>query len=251
MDITILGSGTGIPSLRRSSPSIMIESEKSTIICDTGPGTLRQIIKTGKTLNDIDIIIYSHFHIDHISDMIPFIFACKYAPGKFRTGNIKIIGCRGIKQLFHNLTIAYGHWVVPDHFSIEWHEEGEGTIFVNDLVIKTLPVNHIESSIAFRIEDRNGNSVVYSGDTDYCLNIIKLAYKADILILECSFPEGMKCDGHLIPSLAGKIARESQCKKLVLTHFYPPCEGEDIMTPLRNEFSGEVVLAEDLMKITP
>jgi len=31
-----------------------------------------------------------------------------------------------------------------------------------------------------------------SGDTDYCQNIIDLAFEVDILVLECSFPTGKK-----------------------------------------------------------
>lgn len=249
MDVTIIGSGTGIPSLGRASPCIMIETNKSTVLFDTGPGTLRQLLKTGTALNNIDLIVYTHFHIDHTADMIPFIFACKYSPEKLRTKDLTIIGPRGIKQLYHDLTMAYGRWVVPEHFSIEWIEAWEDIIHFDDLIIRTVPVKHIESSIAVRLEDSDEKFIVYSGDTDYCSSIIKLADKADLLILECSFPENMKCTGHLIPSLAGKIARESQCGKLVLTHFYPPCDSNDLLTPLSNEFHGDVVLAEDLMKI--
>ncbi len=56
------------------------------------------------------------------------------------------------------------------------------------------------------------------------------------LLLECSCPEGHKVAGHLTPSLAGRIARESGCKSLVLTHIYPECDRHDLMTPLRQEY---------------
>ena len=92
--------------------------------------------------------------------------------------------------------------------------------------------------------------MVYSGDTDYCDNIVKLGREADVLILECSFPDERKTEGHLTPSLAGKIAREASCKKLLLTHFYPVFQGHDILAECRKEFSGEIILAEDGMKIT-
>lgn len=250
MNVTIIGSGTGVPSVKRASPSILIETGSSKILCDTGPGTLRQLLKTGTSLNDIDIIAYSHFHIDHTADMIPFIFACKYSPGNIRSRNIKILGSPGIIRLFNNLADAYGSWVIPEHFSIEWIETGKSTMLFDGFSITTAPVNHIDSSIAMRIEDSAGKSIVYSGDTAYCEEIVKLAHKSDLLILECSFPEHMECTGHLIPSLAGKIATESQTNRLVLTHFYPPCDENDILTPLRKEFAGDVVMAKDLMKIS-
>ncbi len=57
----------------------------------------------------------------------------------------------------------------------------------------------------------------------------------------------MKVEGHLNAILAGKIARESNCKKLILTHFYPICDDYDILGQCKEEFSGDIILAEDLM----
>jgi ribonuclease BN (tRNA processing enzyme) len=95
-----------------------------------------------------------------------------------------------------------------------------------------------------------GRSLVYSGDTDYCGNIVRLGKEADLLILECSFPEERKKEGHLTPSLAGRIAREAQSKKLLLTHFYPVFQGHDIREECRKEYSGEILLAVDGMKVS-
>ena len=61
--------------------------------------------------------------------------------------------------------------------------------------------------------------------------------------------DGMKVEGHLTPSLAGKLAREANCRKLVLTHFYPPCNGVDIIARAKAEYPGEIVQAEDFMTI--
>jgi ribonuclease BN (tRNA processing enzyme) len=110
-------------------------------------------------------------------------------------------------------------------------------------------MKHSEASIGFRVE-AGGKSLVYSGDTDYCANIVRLGQNADLLILECSFPDERKAEGHLTPAIAGRIAREASCKKLLLTHFYPVFQGHDIRKESRKEFSGEILLAEDGMKIT-
>ena len=69
------------------------------------------------------------------------------------------------------------------------------------------------------------------------------------MILECSLPDDRKVEGHLTPSLAGQVARESECKRLLLTHFYPPCDDHDIVKIVKGQYAGEVMLAEDLMKV--
>ncbi len=249
MEITIIGSGTCVPSLRRAAPAIMVDTGAHKFLLDSGPGTLRQMLHAGITINDIDTIVYSHFHADHTADLVPFIFALKYSPGAIRTKNISIIGPPGLKEFYRSLTLAYGRWIIPEHFTINWIEAASGSITCGSATIKTAPTMHAESSMATRIELESGQAVVYSGDSEYCASLVELGRNADLLILECAFPEEMKSIGHLTPSLAGRIARESLCKKLLLTHFYPPCDESDLLTPLRKEFSGAVILAEDLMKI--
>jgi len=95
-----------------------------------------------------------------------------------------------------------------------------------------------------------GNAtVVYSGDTDASENLITLARDADLLICESALPDELKTEGHLTPSLAGKMAQQAGVKKLVLTHFYPECDKVDIRQQCAKTFSGEIILAKDLMRI--
>ena len=113
-------------------------------------------------------------------------------------------------------------------------------------MIKSIKSKHTDSSVSYRIE-YNGKAIVYSGDTDYSGEIIKISKNADLLILECSFP--YKAEGHLTPDLCGKIAAKANAKKLVLTHFYPECDEVDVKKQCSKEFKGKIVLAEDFMKI--
>jgi ribonuclease BN (tRNA processing enzyme) len=94
-----------------------------------------------------------------------------------------------------------------------------------------------------------GKSIVYSGDTDYCNSLVELASESDLLIVECSFPDEFKVDGHLTPSFAGRVAKESGAKRLLLTHLYPICDQYDIRSQAQRTYQGEIIVAEDLMKI--
>ena len=58
-----------------------------------------------------------------------------------------------------------------------------------------------------------------------------------------------KAEGHLTPSLAGKIAAASGARHLVLTHFYPEVLKTDIKMLCSKEFNGKITLAKDKMKI--
>ena len=122
-------------------------------------------------------------------------------------------------------------------------------IAFSDFRLQGFHLEHSDHSIGFRVMTPGGKAVSYSGDTDYCPNLILLARATDLLILECSFPDGSKVEGHLTPSLAGRVAREARCKRLLLTHFYPPCDDYDVKRAVESQYSGEVIVAEDLMKL--
>jgi ribonuclease BN (tRNA processing enzyme) len=144
---------------------------------------------------------------------------------------------------------VYGDWIIPESYTIHVEEMEEGEIDCGTFSITTKKANHNPESIAFRVADRK-SALVYSGDTDWSDDLVELAKDADVLLLECSFPDEMKVPGHLTPSEAGRLARLAGVKKLVLTHLYPPMEEVDIAVSVGGHFPGEVIRARDLMVIS-
>ena len=206
------------------------------------------MLEVGVTYRDIDALIYTHIHPDHVSDLVPILFACKYAELP-REGDLLCVGGPGFRSYFEKLKNLYCHWIEAQSYKLTIRETSEEGLLYRDLRILSKPMAHISESVGYRIEFKDGKSITVSGDTDYCQNIIELAYEVDLLILECSFPDGKKVEGHLTPSLAGKIASESHCRKLLLYHLYPVCDQYDILMHCRQAYQGEVLLAEDLMKV--
>ena len=206
------------------------------------------MLEVGLTYRDIDMILYTHIHPDHVSDLVPIIFATKYADIP-RDKELLCIGGPGFKSYFEKLKKLYGHWIDPESYELTIKEIPQDGIVYRGLRILSKPMAHISESVGYRIEFKDGKSITVSGDTDYCQNIIDLALEADLLVVECSFPDGRKVEGHLTPSLAGRIALESRCRKLMLYHLYPICDQYDILMQCRQVYQGEVLLAEDLMKV--
>jgi ribonuclease BN (tRNA processing enzyme) len=247
-ELIILGSGTGIPSLRRGFPGLLVFSDDSIILIDSGSGTLRRMLEVGITYQDIDLLLYTHTHPDHVSDLVPILFASKYADFP-RQKNLICVGGPGFKHYFDMLKKIYGSWIDAHSYDLTIEEVSEKPLLCRDLQISSKGMTHLLGSVGYRIDFKNGKSIAISGDTEYCRNIVELAHETDLLILECSFPDEKKREGHLIPSLAGRIALESRCKKLVLTHFYPICDQFDIQKECELVYKGETIIGEDFMKI--
>jgi len=249
--ITILGSGTCVPSLQRSSPSVIIETRSAKVLFDLGAGTIRRLLEAGITIFDVTHILLTHFHPDHTAELVPFIFSTKY-PGTYRQRTPFIIGgSRGIKDFYNGLRNVYGQWIELDHDLIrfiEFDTVSADRCHDDGFDIVTLPLKHIASSVGFRIETDDGLRIVYTGDTDVCDNVVALAEDADILICEAALPDRLKVDGHLTPSHAGDIASTARVKTLILTHFYPECDDVDMEAQCRKTYTGPLVLARDLMR---
>lgn len=248
MDLYILGSGTCVPIAQRGPAGLALTFNTHLLFFDGGGGSLRQMSRLNLDYRKIDFCCLTHFHPDHVSDLIPLLFAFNYPVDFQRTQSLHLIGPPGLKKLYDQFRGIFGSWIEPHTYELFLHEIEENHLSFGDFEIESLPMHHSTTAIGYRI-NHEGKSLVYSGDTDYCPNIVKLGKEAHLLILECSFPEPRKVAGHLTPSLAGKIAREAACRRLLLTHFYPLFQDQDILAACRREFSGEIILAEDGMQI--
>jgi ribonuclease BN (tRNA processing enzyme) len=250
--VTILGSGTCVPSLQRSSCSVLMQIGTTRLLFDSGPGTMRRLLEAETTIFDLDFIFYSHFHPDHSAELVPLIFATKYPDQNRRHLPLTIIAGQGLTELFSGLKAVYGEWIELAEgmlTSIELDNQSKDSRNFNDFTIESAPVEHNPESIAYRVTSVDGGSVVYSGDTDFSENLIELAKDADLLICESAMPDSLQVKGHLTPSMAGEIATRAGVGKLVLTHFYPDCDDVDIKQECRKTYSGPLLLAEDLMRI--
>ena len=124
-------------------------------------------------------------------------------------------------------------------------------------------------AFAFRFETDDG-SIVISGDTAPCANLVALAHGADILVhavldvgagtpdedesWEARQRERHLLEAHTTVSAAGRVAAEAGARKLVLTHFIP---GEDDLPDehwirgAAGGFDGEVIVGRDLLELVP
>jgi len=252
LDITILGSGTCVPSLRRSSCALLMETGGVKWLFDCGAGTLRRLLETGTEIFDIDTIFLSHFHPDHSGELVSFLFATKYPEKKRRKHPLKLAGGLGIIRFFENLKQVYGDWIVfgPGMLEIiELDTAAPDRRTIGPVTVETAPMAHNPESLGYRVTAPGGASAVYSGDTDYTDRLIALAEKTDLLICESALPDDRNTAGHLTPSRAGAIAAEAEVSELILTHFYPECDHADMVAECRKTYSGPLRLAEDLMRI--
>jgi ribonuclease BN (tRNA processing enzyme) len=247
--LTVLGSGTGFPSSLRGGPGYLVQSKGASLVMDLGMGTLSKLHGLGISLDRVGPILISHLHPDHVAELVSLLFALKNIVISRRLP-LELIGAPGLQMLLEKLQEVHGSWIRPEQFTVHIREMERGEVQIGDLKVVSLPVLHTEQSVGFRLTDLSGRSLAYSGDSDSCPALIELVRDVDLAVMECSFPDGKKCAGHLTPSEVGKIVSQGGAKKVVLSHFYPECEEVDVAAQCRRHYGGEVLAAEDLMELT-
>jgi ribonuclease BN (tRNA processing enzyme) len=252
MNLILLGTGTGHPLSDRGSPCLLLISGGTYTLFDLGSGALRQLSRIGIPHERINKILITHFHPDHTADLIHFLFATRTPDVLKRREPFLLVGPLGFTEFLQGLQKPYGKWLkVPadimgiDELDISKPDARE----YDDFILLSQPLPHTSQSIAYRVTARSGGTFVYSGDTGYSHELIDFARDTDLLVTECSFPDGGRVDGHLTPSEAGRIAAQAHVKRLLLVHFYPEVLATNISAECRRTFKGELILGQDFMHV--
>lgn len=260
MKLTIIGSGTAIIKKERRAPSFLLETNGQKLLFDCGWGCLEGLLEQGIDINEIDQIFISHSHADHLANLIPLLQSIlvtqAFFPNKTRKKDLIVHGYKGFKNDYEILRkIMFPERT--EQYKIEIHEHSGDKEKIGDIEIETKEVNHVPQyfpSVAYRINCEE-KSFTYSGDCNYNENIISLAQKSDLLLLDCSIPvESFQKYGsfpnHLSPYEAGEIAKKSEVKTLALFHFYEISTNGEIEKEIRKNFSGKLVISKDLQQVS-
>jgi ribonuclease BN (tRNA processing enzyme) len=249
MRLTILGSGTNVHPTRAAA-GYLVQTDRL-ILLDFGPRTLMNLIKSGVDRHRITHIFFSHYHADHFSDFVTFLFDAIIFT-KFEGGTrppLTVLGPRGTSRLFSTMFgMLPGFDQTP--FSVRYRDLDDRPLRIGSTKIVPASVLHSPKlpCLGYRIEYR-GKALTYSGDSQYCTPLVRLCGDADVAVLDCSFPASRPNPVHLHAGQCGRVAREAGAGKLILSHFYPITERYDVRTQAGEAFDGPIVKARDLMRI--
>ena len=239
MECLILGSGTIIQSdYQRNCSGYLIDRS---LLIDCGPGVWKSLGASGISADKIHTILLTHFHADHISDLLPFMLA-RYLSLQDQTTELRIYGPVGLKDWFYHLGMVAGSWMSDLKVKLN---EVTTAFSVDAFDISPAVTGHTDNSLCYRITGPRNRVLFYSGDSDYNETLIRQALQADLCILEASNTVATKIDGHMTPALAGKIARKAGVRHLVLTHMYPEVLAIDAEREAASHFDGKITLARD------
>ena len=254
MQLIVLGSGTSVFHPQRASAGFWLETNEGSVLLDCSADAAHRMAQENLDWLNLDAIWISHLHLDHCAGLAPFLFGIKWAPGiGDRKKPLRIFGCEGIEKLLKAID-AQNYKLFDQNFAIEIHEFApaeKGHTFDLFAGVKTeiISTPHRAESLAIRLTDRSGASIVYTSDTGFSEAIAGFARGADLLILECSFYRDKPTPKHLELADAMRIAKLAGPKQLLLTHLYPEWDDVDLEGEARKLWGGETTEAYDGLRL--
>jgi ribonuclease BN (tRNA processing enzyme) len=217
------------------------------VLLDCPPQTLAHLYRLGRTPADLDLVLLSHAHSDHIAGMDLLLLDAVYrhqpegAPSggsrETRQG-LAVAGPPGIYERLRQIVGLEERRLPPrDDPYITWFEVDGGQAFEwRDLLVEVVAMEHSVPDNGYRVHI-DGRVLAYTGDTAPGPHILELARGADALIVECGGPwPGTHCDWPDLFALRRELPASTQ---VFVTHYDPTS-----VPPLPEGLDGFVV-AED------
>lgn len=246
--LTVLGSGTLLPDEDRHSSCYELRTDDLRLLLDCGSGALHGFDRHGIRWQELDAVVFSHYHTDHIGDLAPLLFALKHGVRPPRTEPLSLVGPPGLHDLLDALAAGFGDHVEDPGFPVAVRElktRGAWKAPSGGARVRFHPTRHTDHSVAHRW--KVGSRVVaYTGDTGPDPDVADFVAGADVLICEASLPDTTDRKNHLTPGRVAELARRAQPRLLLTTHVYPPLVPEQVPEQVRAAgFAGRVEAARD------
>jgi ribonuclease BN (tRNA processing enzyme) len=268
--VQVLGSGGPELQDKRASSSYLVwQDGQARVLIDAGGGSALRFGESGAKMSQLDVMLFSHLHVDHSADFPSLMFSSwfeerkrplpiygpdgnNYFPSMVDFVHAFFNSRDGIYRYLSLLLVAQengGYELQPHNVA---GEPGSAAFQGEHLSAYAAKVIHGGvPALAWRIEI-GGKTIVFSGDTNgEGDNLVRLAKDADLFVAHNAVPEGatgVERRLHMPPSVIGQIAQQAHVKKLVLSHRMLRTLGKETETvsEIRKSFAGSVTFANDL-----
>lgn len=237
--LTVLGCHSPFPGPGGATPGYLLEVQGKAFLLDCGSGVVPQLANYRKPY-ELDGVFLSHLHHDHITDFFILQYALLVASQSGERTQPLSVYAPPIPEDWYK-KLSYGKLL--DRKSIQ---EAVRVILTEDCYVEFFQTDHAIPCYAMKISCQD-KVVLYGADSGMKTDWSKMGNCADLLILEATYLHKQlppKPTGHLSAQQAGEIAERIGAKRLLLTHYYPYNNLEELQQEAQQMYSGTCKVAQ-------
>ncbi len=241
MRVTLLGTGSALPSPDRVQSGVLVTDDDRRVLVDCGSGVVHRMAQHRVDHLGISTVLLTHHHLDHVADL-PTLLKARVLQDE---PECTIAGPPGTRAVLEGL-LATDNLIQRADLRIEEYSEGTERVTVGGMTVEPVSTRHSAASHAYRFDDR----LVVSGDTPPDEAIFSLADGVHTLVHECAYPDSVTTDDHTTPAGLRAGLDEISLERVVLTHLFPAAEqaAEAILAEMAST-DAEMQIAEDGMAL--
>jgi ribonuclease BN (tRNA processing enzyme) len=248
MKLTVLGKSPAWTDAGGACSGYLIEGEDGRpFLVDCGNGVFGKL-RLRRDYRDVEAVLISHLHADHLLDLVPFAYALTVGPAAGEVRRPRLIAPTGADSFFRHLV---GTWdsedLIARAFAIEEYEPGS-ELDIAGIAINAHPVPHFGPTHAIGLTGKQGR-IVFGSDGRFSEQLIAAARGAEVLIAEATLAEPDPAPeqerGHMSAGETGELAERAGVGRLVLTHISDELDADRALADARSAFSGPVEIAAE------
>ncbi len=235
--LTLLGTGTCQLEDGLVASSALVELDGLRLVFDCGRGVATRLAGLGFRQDQLRHVVVSHFHADHVSDLIPLLQAGSWSQTDPRSRDLHIWGPPGLRRLVDGWLELFGaaSLVNPDRFAVELHELPAGPFAIDgrQLEFVSLPPagNH---GLGFAVD---GKRYALTGDSGFHQEEIDFLTGRELAVIDA---------GHLSDEEIVQLAVRTQVRRLVCSHLYRRLDAGGLNArAAKVGYTGQLIVGED------
>lgn len=231
MRITVLGKSPSWQDAGGACSGYLIQDGETSLLIDCGNGVfgkLRQYLD----YTELDGVLITHLHADHMLDLVPYSYALTYAPrqqpvpvppwpGTDTPARPILLAPPGATTAFRRIVGTWGNEdLIENAFDLSEYDP-DAKARVGSIELRFREVPHFITTYAVDVRSRADRSrFTFSADCSPNDDLIEIAKGTPLLLVEATLPrpERTGVRGHLTPAEAGEHGRRAGAGRVVLTH---------------------------------
>lgn len=256
MRVTVLGKSPSWQDAAGACSGYLAEQDGVTVLLDCGNGVFSKLRDICDYV-DVDAVVISHMHADHMLDLVPFGYALRYAPrqqpvpvggwpGTDRPARPRLYLPAGGGAVMRRVVSCWGNDdLIETAFDVQEYGPRD-TVSVGAVTVRFCEVPHYVATFAVELAS-NGGRFTFGADCRPNQELVDFARDTDCLMIEATLPrperDGVR--GHLTAREAGEHGRIAGARRLVLTHYSDELDPEVTRSEAVDSFGGPVELARE------